>query len=209
VLDLERALEGRVSADQEDGTAPAAPGDKAVRREVTARVRRMGVQEKEALETVIMAYRGISGRPPDDRLILTLMRLCDEYGPTWVLNAIHETGKVQQLISPEYVASILVRWQSEGHIPGAPPPAESPPVGDPLLARVVALYEQEVGKLTAQVQAQLLSLTDEFRDLDEWQRAFAEAARSQGDRQPVAPKRNGSAAAFGRRKNWTPPAAKR
>ncbi len=178
VLDLERVLEQRVSAAQGDGTALAAPGDQAARREVLARSRKMNDHEKEALDSVIMTYKGISGQPPDDRLILTLMQLCDEYGPTWVLNAIHETGKVQQLISPEYLASILVRWQSEGHIPGAPPPAESPPVSDPLLARVVALYEQEVGKLTAQVQAQLLSLTDEFRDLDEWQRAFAEAAKS-------------------------------
>ena len=176
--DLEQALEQRVNAAGSGPVEPASQTAKDIRREVTARVRRMNVQEKEALETVIMAYRGISGQPPDDRLILTLMQLSDQYGPTWVLNAIHETGKVQQLISPEYVESILVRWRSEGHIPGAPAAAESPPVTDPLLARVVALYEQEVGPLTPQVQAQLLALTEEFRDVDEWRRAFFEAAKS-------------------------------
>jgi DnaD/phage-associated family protein len=178
VPDLEQTLEGRMSAAESGAAEPAAQGVKAIRREVTARVRQMGSQEKEALETVIMAYRGISGRPLDDRLILTLMRLADEYGPTWVLNAIHETGKVQQLISPEYVESILLRWRSEGRIPGTPATAESLPVTDPLLARVVALYEQEVGQLTPQAQAQLLALTQEFRDVDEWQHAFAEAAKS-------------------------------
>jgi hypothetical protein len=176
--DLERILEGQADAARSGAAEPVAPGVKAIRREVTARIRRMGPQEKEALETVIMAYRGISGQPPDDRLILTLMRLADEYGSTWVLNAIHETGKVQRLISPEYVESILLRWRSEGHIPGAPKTAESLPITDPLLTRVVALYEQEVGQLTVQVQAQLLALTEEFRDVDDWQRAFAEAARS-------------------------------
>ncbi|UCC63924.1 MAG: hypothetical protein JSV36_02360 [Anaerolineae bacterium] len=177
VTDLEQALAGREKAtgrvtDLGDGDA------KAARRQVSARVRRMSAQEKEALETVVMAYRGIAGRPPNDRLILTLMQLSDEYGPTWVLNAIHETGKVQQLISPEYVESILMRWQSEGRIPGAPETTESPPVTDPLLVRVVAWYEGEVGPLTPQARDQLLALTEEFRDVDEWQRAFAEAAKS-------------------------------
>jgi hypothetical protein len=173
VLDLERALESRMST---DGTAT--PTAKTVRREVSARVQKMGTQEKEALGTVLMAYRGVAGHPPDDRLVLTLMQWSDEYGLTWVLNAIHEAGKVQQLISPEYVESILMRWRSEGHIPGAPAAAKSPPLTDPLLVRVVALYEQEVAKLTPQTQAQLLALTQEFRDVDEWARAFAEAAKS-------------------------------
>jgi DnaD/phage-associated family protein len=143
-----------------------------------ARVQKMSPQEREALETVVMAYRGISGRPPDNRLILTLMQLSDAYGPAWVVNAIHETGKVQQLISPRYVESILMRWQSEGRIPAAPDAADAAPVTDPLLARVVALYEQEVGPLTLQVSEQLKALTEEFRDVDEWRRAFAEAAKS-------------------------------
>jgi len=177
VSDLEEALERRVAA-AGDTAGPADQSATAVRQEVTARVRQMSAQEKEALETVVMAYRGISGRPPDDRLILTLMRLSEEYGPTWVLNAIHETGKVQQLISPEYVESILVRWRSEGHIPDASKPAESPPVTDPLLVRVVALYEQEIGPLTPQVRDQLLALTEEFQEVDRWRRAFAEAAKS-------------------------------
>ena len=138
----------------------------------------MSPREKEALGTVVMAYQGVAGHPPDDRLVLVLMQLSDTYGPTWVLNAIHETGKVQQLISPEYVESILMRWRSEGRIPDATAATESPPLTDTLLARVVTMYEQEVGSLTPQARDQLLSLTQEFRDVDEWRQAFAEAARS-------------------------------
>jgi len=177
VSDLEEALEQRLAAS--GGIAgPADPSAKAVRREVTARVRQMDAQEKEALGTVVMAYRGISGQTPGDRLVLALMRLSDTYGPTWVLNAIHEAGKVQQLIAPEYVESILVRWQSEGRISGAPAVTELPPITDELLARVVAQYEQEIGPLTLQVRDQLLALTEEFRDEKEWRHAFAEAAKS-------------------------------
>lgn len=176
VLDLEQALEERTTVTGVAGSATQVA--KAVRREVTARVRKMGPQEKEALGTVVMAYQGVAGHPPDDRLILTLMQLSDEYGPTWVLNAIHETGKVQPLIAPEYVESILVRWRSEGRIPGLPATVEPTPITDRLLARIVALYEQEVAPLTPQVRDQLLSLTEEFRDVDEWARAFAEAAKS-------------------------------
>jgi DnaD/phage-associated family protein len=76
------------------------------------------------------------------------------------------------------VESILVRWRSEGHIPGASESTESPPVTDPLLASVVALYEQEIGPLTPQVRNQLLALTEEFQKVDEWRHAFAEAAKS-------------------------------
>jgi hypothetical protein len=76
------------------------------------------------------------------------------------------------------VESVLIRWQSEGRIPGAPEAAESSPVTDPLLVRVVVLYEQEIGPLTPQVRDQLLALTEEFRDLDKWRRAFAEGAKS-------------------------------
>jgi hypothetical protein len=177
VSDLEEALEQRTAASG-GMTEPTGRVTRDVRQETVARARQMSNEEREALETVVMAYRGISGEPPDDQLILTLMRLSDAYGPTWVLNAIHETGKVQQIISPEYVESILVRWQSEGRIPGIPAAAESPPITDPLLTRVVALYEQEIGPLTPQVRDQLLALTDAFRDEGAWQRAFAEAAKT-------------------------------
>ena len=177
VSDLEQALEQRRTAGV-GAIEPAAQAAEAARREVTARVRRISAQEKASLETVITAYRGISGEPYDDRLILKLMQLTDKYSPAWVVSAILEVGKVQQLVSPEYVESILMRWQSEGRIPGAPEAAESPPITDPLLVRVVALYEQEIGSLTPQVRDQLLSLTEEFRDVDKWRRAFAEAAKS-------------------------------
>ncbi len=177
VSDLEQVLEQRRTAD--DGVIePADQVAEAAHREVTARVRRMSAQEKETLETVITAYRGISGEPYDDRLILKLMQLTDEYGSAWVVSAILEVGKVQQLVSPEYVESVLIRWQSEGRIPGAPEAAESSPVTDPLLVRVVVLYEQEIGPLTPQVRDQLLALTKEFRDLDKWRRAFGEGAKS-------------------------------
>ncbi len=178
VQDLEHALAQRINVTGGAADGPASQAAKDVRREMTARVRRMSAQEKEVLETVVMAYRGISGQPPDDSLILALMQLSDEYGATWVLNAIHETGKVQQLISPEYVESILVRWQSEGHISGTPETTKASPVTDPLLARVVALYEQEIGPLSPQVGQQLTALTEEFRDVEVWRRAFAEAAKS-------------------------------
>jgi DnaD/phage-associated family protein len=176
VSDLERALERQAAGVE---VAPStSQATKAVRQQMTARVRKMSTHEKEALGTVVMAYKGIAGHPPNDQLVLTLMQLSDEYGPTWVLSAIHETGKVQQLISPEYVESILVRWRSEGRIPDASIATESKPVTDPLLARVTAMYEQEVGPLTPQVRGQLLALTEEFRDADEWAHAFAEAAKS-------------------------------
>jgi hypothetical protein len=174
VSDLEQVLKWRMDAVAEK----TGPADRATLREAMSRAKKMSPQEKESLETVIMAYRGISGRPPDDWLILTLMQLSDKYGPAWVVSAIHETGKVQQLISPAYVESILMRWQSEGHISGALEASESPPVTDPLLANIVALYEQEIGPLTPQVAQQLAALTEEFRDIDDWRRAFAEAAKS-------------------------------
>ena len=177
VSDLEQTLERRMAVPA-GATGPADGEAKAVRREVMARARRMSAQEKEALETVITAYRGISGCPPNDQLILTLMDLSDKYGSTWVVSAILEVGKVQQLMSPEYVESILVRWQSEGRIPDRPATAEPEPVTDPLLARVTVMYEQEISPLTPQAGEQLKALTEEFQDVNEWQRAFAEAAKS-------------------------------
>jgi len=176
VSDLEQAMEERMAA--ASNAEPAAQASKATRRKVAARIRKMSPREKEALGTVVMAYQGVARQPPDDRLVLVLMQLSDTYGPTWVLNAIHETGKVQQLISPEYIESILMRWRSEGRIPNATAATESPPLTDTLLAHVVTMYEQEVGSLTPQARDQLLSLTKEFRDVDEWRQAFAEAARS-------------------------------
>lgn len=177
VSDLERSLEERMAA--AGAAEPVEQAAKAVRREVAARVRRMSDQEKEALETVVTAYRGISGRPLDDRLILTLMQLSDEYGPTWAVNAILEVGKVQQLVSPEYVKSVLLRWRSEGHIPGVQTVTESAPATDDLLVKVMALYQQEIEMaqpLTPAIRDHLLALTEEFRDLDKWTRAFAKAA---------------------------------
>lgn len=176
VSDLEEALEKRMA--NKGPAGPAQPGSKAVRRALMARIRKMSPHEKEALETVIMAYQRVAGQPAQDGPTLALIELADRYGATWVVSAIHETGKVQQLISPEYVESILLRWGSEGIIPGAPSPAKVLLDRDDVLKRVVALYEQEIGQLTHQVGQQLAALTEEFRDLDEWQRAFAEAAKS-------------------------------
>jgi DnaD/phage-associated family protein len=179
VSDLEAVLEKRMAdADAGGAVGTAQPESKAARRELIAHIRKMSPQEKEALETVIMAYQLVAGQPAQDGPTLALIELADEYGATWVVNAIHETGKVQQLISPEYVESILLRWWSEGTIPDRPPMAEVPLDEDDVLKRVVALYEQEIGQLSHQVGQQLAALTQEFRDLEAWQRAFAEAAKS-------------------------------
>lgn len=178
--DLEQTLEQRMAAaGYSTGTVDHAA--KAIRRQAATRIRQMSSQEKAALGRVVEAYKGVTEHPPDDRLVLTLMQLSDKYGPTWVLSAIHEAGTVQTLISPEYVESILVRWQSEGHIAGASEVAESSPVTDPLLVQVMALYKQEIEiekPLTPTIRDQLLALTEEFRGLDKWKRAFAAAAKS-------------------------------
>ncbi|MFZ5915759.1 MAG: DnaD domain protein [Chloroflexota bacterium] len=173
VSDLEQALAG----DREVAAGPEAT-DKAVRQRLMARIRQMTTQDKEALETVIMAYQQVAGQPAQDGPTLAMIELAETYGSTWVLNAIHETAKVQSLISPEYVASILMRWQSEGRIAGKAATAGPAPVIDPLLARVAALYEQEIGPLTPQTGEQLKALSEEFGEIDDWLRAFAEAARS-------------------------------
>ena len=173
VSDLEQALKKRIAAPD-----PALQAAQTVRQDMVARIRQMPPQEKEALGTVVMAYQGITGQSPNDQIVLTLMQLSQEYGSNWVLSAIHEAGSVQTLISPEYVASILIRWRSEGRISDKAESAESTPLTDPLLARVVAFYEQEIGPLTPQAGHQLTALTKEFDDPEEWQRAFAEAAKS-------------------------------
>lgn len=59
--------------------------------------------------------------------------------------------------------------------PPAPPSASERWGGDPVLAEVVAMYEQEIGPITQMVAEELKAMTEEVRDLERWRGAFRAA----------------------------------
>lgn len=146
-----------------------------------------------ALQQILRAvWEGAVGRSASPEEVAELEALVEFCPPTKLLALI---PNLALRVGPQNLTLSLLRAAALGELsiagldaampapPSIPEPAPAPPAppssdrwgGDPVLAEVVATYEQEIGPITQMVAEELKAMTEEVRDLARWRQAFRAA----------------------------------